>query len=250
MDFTKKVFLLTSCLLVSISLNANETIESFSKAKKLMKKVYKSNQTTFYGNCNYNYKDKSNMIVRESCGYKPRNEYTKKGKKNQRARRIEWEHVIPAENFGRQFACWREGNEACVKKSGKEYKGRRCCTKVNKQYRLMQADMHNLVPAIGELNADRSNFRYGFIDGEKRFYGEAIDFEVDFKRRVAEPADSIKGNIARTYFYFEKQYGMKISKKDKKLFIAWDRLDPVDNWERKRNNLISKYQGNKNPFVK
>jgi len=114
----------------------------------------------------------------------------------------------------------------------------------------MQADMHNLVPAIGELNADRSNFRYGLIEGEKRFYGEAIDFEVDFKRRVAEPADNIKGNIARTYFYFEKQYGMKISKKDKKLFKAWDKLDPVDNWERKRNRLISKYQGNKNPFIK
>ena len=30
------------------------------------------------------------MIDRDSCGYVPRNEYTKKGKKNERARRIEW----------------------------------------------------------------------------------------------------------------------------------------------------------------
>jgi len=89
MNFTKKVFLAISFIVTTTTLGANENIESFSKAKKLMKKVYKSNQTTFYGNCNYNYKDKSNMIVRESCGYKPRNEYTKKGKKNQRARRIE-----------------------------------------------------------------------------------------------------------------------------------------------------------------
>ena len=35
------------------------------------------------------------MIDRDSCGYVPRNEYTKKGKKNERARRIEWEHVMP-----------------------------------------------------------------------------------------------------------------------------------------------------------
>ena len=35
------------------------------------------------------------MIDRDSCGYVPRNEYTKSGKKNERARRIEWEHVIP-----------------------------------------------------------------------------------------------------------------------------------------------------------
>jgi len=33
------------------------------------------------------------MIDRKSCGYKPRNERIKKGKVNQRARRIEWEHL-------------------------------------------------------------------------------------------------------------------------------------------------------------
>ncbi len=76
------------------------------------------------------------MIDRESCGYKPRNERTKKGKVNQRARRIEWEHLIPAENFGRQFSCWREGNPQCVSSKGKAYKGRRCCTKVTRSIDL------------------------------------------------------------------------------------------------------------------
>ena len=32
----------------------------------------------------------------------------------------------------------------------------------------MEADMYNLYPAVGELNADRNNFRYGIIDGEER----------------------------------------------------------------------------------
>lgn len=240
--------LITFMITLSV-LQANETISSFSKSKKLLKKIYKGNQISFYANCQYNYKDKNNMIVRKSCGYTPRNEYTKKGKINTRARRIEWEHVIPAENFGRQFKCWRDGNPQCVKSNGKSFKGRKCCTKVNEKFRYMQADLHNLVPAIGELNADRSNFRYGIIKDEKRFYGENIDFEVDFKSKIAEPRDSIKGNIARTYFYFEDMYDMKISKKDRKLFEAWDNIDPVDNWERKRNQLIYKTQGNKNKFV-
>jgi len=30
-----------------------------------------------------------------------------------------------------------------------------------------EADMHNLVPAIGEINGDRSNYPYGNIRGEK-----------------------------------------------------------------------------------
>lgn len=69
--------------------------ESFDRSKKELRKIYKENQITLYCKCKYDYKDKDNMIDRASCGYRPRNEYTKKGKVNIRARRIEWEHVIP-----------------------------------------------------------------------------------------------------------------------------------------------------------
>lgn len=236
-------------LLFSIFANANSTIDSFSKSKKLLKEVYKGHQITFYSDCKYNYKDRNNMIDRNLCGYIPRNEYTKSGKKNERANRIEWEHVIPAENFGRQFSCWRDGNTECVDSKGKKYKGRKCCSKVNQQFKYMEADMHNLVPAIGELNADRSNFRYGIIEDEKRNYGNNIDFEIDFKTKRAEPKDDIRGNIARTYFYFEDTYGMKISKQEKQLFNAWDKLDPVDKWEIEKNKRVEKIQGNKNKFI-
>jgi len=76
--------------------------------------------------------------------------------------------LIKDQNFGRQFSCWREG----VTSKGKHYKGRRCCTKVNKKYRIMQADMHNLFPAIGELNADRKNFKFDFELSSQGQYGE------------------------------------------------------------------------------
>lgn len=228
----------------------NNRIDSFSKSKKLLKSIYKEHQITFYATCKYDYKDKNNMIDRKSCGYTPRNEYTKKGKINIRARRIEWEHVIPAENFGRQFVCWREGNSLCVNSSGKTYKGRKCCSQVDEKFKYMEADLHNLVPAIGELNADRSNFRYSMIEGEERVYGKNVDFEVDFKNRIAEPKESIRGDIARIYFYFEKEYQMKISNKDKKLLEVWNRIDPVDEWEIKKNEKVYKIQGNRNEFIK
>lgn len=75
-------------LLPLLMLNANETISSFDQSKKLLRDIYKGHQVTFYANCKYNYKDKNNMIDKSSCGYVPRNAYTKSGKKNERANRM------------------------------------------------------------------------------------------------------------------------------------------------------------------
>lgn len=188
------------------------------------------------------------MIDKASCGYIPRKVHTKKGKVNIRAKRIEWEHLIPAENFGRAFSCWREGNSACVTAKGKTYKGRRCCEKVNKEYRIMQADMHNLFPAIGELNADRSNHKFDFELPAQSQYGEC-KFEVDFKAKRAKVREEIRGVIARDYLYFNKQYNMKLSKQEKQKFEAWHKMYPANEWEIERNKRITKIQGNSNEFI-
>ena len=188
------------------------------------------------------------MINRKSCGYIPRNERTKKGNVNQRARRIEWEHLIPAENFGRQFSCWRDGNSKCVNKKGKAYKGRKCCTKVNKKYKQMQADMHNLFPSVGELNADRKNFRFDFEAGKSGQYG-ACEFNVLFKQKRVKVRKEIRGIIARDYLYFNKKYNMKLSKQELKKFKTWNKQYPVDSWEIERNKKIAKIQGNVNEFI-
>ncbi|MFT5835636.1 MAG: deoxyribonuclease-1 [Sulfurimonas sp.] len=221
---------------------------SFSKSKKQLRKIYRDHQTTIYCDCKYNYKDKKNMINRKSCGYKPRNERTKKGKVNQRARRIEWEHLIPAENFGRQFSCWREGNDKCVSSKGKKYKGRKCCTKVNKKYKIMQADMHNLFPAVGELNADRKNFRFDFELAKPKQYGEC-QFNVSFKQRKAKVREEIRGVIARDYLYFNKRYKMKLSKQELKKYKVWNKQYLPSDWEKERNKRIAKIQNNFNKFI-
>lgn len=63
----------------------------------------------------------------------------------------------------------------------------------------MEADLHNLVPAVGELNGDRSNYRMAVISGEDRTYG-ACDFEIDSSRKVVEPMAETRGDIARTIY--------------------------------------------------
>ncbi|MFW2611446.1 endonuclease [Aliarcobacter butzleri] len=210
-------------LIFVVLLSTTVFAESFSESKKLLKEIYKDHQTTFYCGCKYNPLDKDNMIDRNSCGYVPRNELTKKGKENERANRIEWEHIMPAENFGRHLACWKDG-------------GRKACSK-DPIFNKMEADMHNLVPAIGELNADRSNFRYGADKPKVGMYGEC-KFEVDFDANRAYVRDEIKGDIARAYLYMSKAYNINLSDQERKLMEAWNKQDPIDEWEIEKNKRI------------
>lgn len=242
----KKLFILFIVLFTySFSLYAEEfphTNESFSKAKKQMKQVYYDNQFTFYCNCIYDYKKEKGrektVVYNDSCGYKPR-------KNKKRGETIEWEHIMPAYRFASGLQCWNE--KICIDKNGKSYKGRKCCEKVDKKFRIMQADMYNLVPSVGELNGDRSNYSYGIIEGESRVYGEC-DFEVRGKK--AEPKEDIRGDIARTYFYMEETYNIELTDEERQLFIMWDKLDNISQWEKVRAERIKEIQGNENKFIK
>ena len=235
-------------LILLFILSTNFTFsQSFSSAKKtLLKKVYYDHKITFYCQNPYELKRvkgrEKAIIINDPNRYSPRNRYTKKGKINRRTKRVEWEHIVPAWNFGRQFSCWRDGDSQCITKRGKEYKGRKCCKKVSPLFKKMESDMFNLVPSIGEINADRRNYRY--MDTHQNIkgqYGECA-FKVDFKGRKAYPANYTKGFIARTYLYFFKKYHMKLSKRDKKMFQSWDKHYPPTEWEEIRKSRIQALQ--------
>ena len=236
-----RVTIMFGCLLIlsvaSSSLAQNTAIESFNNAKKRMVEVFSGHETTFYCGCAYTGKD----IDLTSCGYQPKTD-------TPRAKRLEWEHVVPAHAFGQAFKEWREGHPDCVDHKGKPFKGRNCARKRVKLFRVMEADLYNLQPAIGEVNGLRSNYSMEMIPGEKREFG-ACDVEIEDNK--VEPRPEIRGDIARTYRYMDKAYPGKgiISRSNQKLFEAWDKLDPVDDWERARARRIEAIQGNPNPFI-
>ena len=231
------IILISILLLSSQAFTQNTQITSFSKSKKLLLKLYKDNPVTLYCGCSYKGK-KPNL---SSCGYIPK-------KNKNRANRIEWEHVVPAHAFGQSFSEWRTGHPKCVSKKGKKFKGRKCVQKINAEYRRMQADMFNLYPAIGEVNGRRSNYSMAIIEGEKREFGKC---DVEINSRKVEPREEIRVEIARTYMYMDSVYPGRgiISKKNRKLFDAWNRGDPVDKWECERAKRIEKIQGNRNEVV-
>lgn len=241
MRFLRHPPLLAAALLTlatALAAGGNTRIHSFNKAKKLVLDIAGDEGRTLYCDCRFTAK----VVDAASCGYVPRRD-------NARARRIEIEHVVPAENFGRSFIEWREGHADCVKNDGTAFKGRRCAGKTNETYRLMEADLYNLYPEIGELNGDRSNYRYGMIAGEARAYG-SCDFEVE--DRVVEPREEIRGDIARVYFYMDAAYPNRgiLGNAARRLFEAWDKEDPVDAAECTRARKIELIQGNANDFVK
>jgi len=240
------VILLTmaGCGKESVSNKGNTKFESFIKVKNiLLKEVYSKHRDTFYCGCKFS----KNKKVRCKVG------------KGERAKRIEWEHIVPASQFGKTFSSWEKYTSLTCRVPSfirkifsikcKTLTGRANARRISKLYRLMESDMYNLVPAIGLVNQRRSNYPYRDIPGEKREFGNC-DFEVSGK--AAEPPSNVRGNIARTYFYMDHAYPKRniMSSKEKKVFKAWDKKDPVDEWECERCKKIESHQGNVNPFVK
>ncbi len=214
------------------ALVAQAAPESFEKAKiELRRTVYhdRTGAGDLYCGCNWTWMGRSGgRVDLASCGYEVRAD-------RNRAQRIEWEHVVPAWVLGHQRQCWQNG-------------GRENCKRSDPVFRAMEADMHNLSPAIGEVNGDRSNFRFGVLPSTPVQYG-ACPTRTDFRQRVTEPRDAVKGQVARIYFYMHDRYGLSMSRQQQQLLMAWDRMYPVSDWERERDRRIARAMGHHNPFV-
>lgn len=239
-----------ACLLFVLAANVlaeppPNPLPTFEAAKKVARDgIYAGHHVDFYCGCGFtpNASGSGGKIDASACGYNPR-------KNTARGKVLEWEHVVPAYYFGHNRTCWKTGHAQCVKSDGKPFKGRECCAKVDATFKRIEADLHNLTPAVGELNGDRSNLPYGIVDGEPRLYG-ACDFEIGGTPRVTEPRDSVRGDAARIWLYMADTYGVKLTAAQRMMFVTWSKSDPPDQWERLRNRRIEAAQGNKNPHVK
>lgn len=238
------MILVPGCGREQISDKGNTKNESFTKAKELLlNEVYNTHRVTFYCGCTFSKKKKVRCKVGEG----------------NRAGRIEWEHIVPASQFGKTFDSWKKYTPMTCWIPGFIRKifsircsvlsGRKNARRVSKLYRLMESDMYNLTPAIGLINQRRSNYPYREVPGEERKFG-GCDFEVSEK--TVEPPENVRGDIARTYLYMNDVYPGRniISSGEKKMFQEWDRKDPVDKWECERCKKIEGIQGNVNLFVK
>ena len=112
-------------------------------------------------------------------------------------------------------------------------------------YPSKATDVHNLKPADETENSSRSNDYFDYFDTSDTY----------------EPNDNVKGDIARILFYMATMYFDLTLNDDVfsasslktmgilSVLLEWNELDPVDDFERNRNEVIYSYQGNRNPFI-
>jgi deoxyribonuclease-1 len=225
-------FLLLALLLTLFGCSFREAPQTFDQARiDLRHFVYhdRNGEGDFYCECAWEWTGQSGgQIDTASCGYQIRAQPV-------RATRTEWEHILPASVFGQSRQCWRNG-------------GRENCNRTDAVFNAMEADMHNIVPALGEINADRSNYHFYEIAGEPYAYG-ACEFEVDSRQRIAEPRDAVKGQIARIYFYMHQRYGLMLAEALQRRYMQWDAQFPITAWEVERDKRIARIMGHQNPYV-
>lgn len=220
----------------------NKVWNNFERAKSsLERNVYNDKvmeRKEIYCGCKYDAKKKT-----IDCPFKPT-------MKIDRGLKIEWEHVVPAENFGANFSEWKSWSPTCSKKW---IKWGRECAKTNPDFARMEGDMYNLYPANGELNGLRSNRDYGIVSSnvwKQKLFPEC-DVKIDYEKDKFEPPTVMKGELARVSLYFAKVYPDKYKLTDikKSLFESWDVKYPVSPLECKRYEIIKKLQWTDNPIL-
>lgn len=106
-------------------------------------------------------------------------------------------------------------------------------------------DLHNLRTCNISVNSSRGNLP--FVEDGRPFTGSQPYGKFN---GGWYPGDAHIGDVARIVFYISVRYNLSLNKVGSlELFLEWHKLDPVDDFERARNENIFLQQGNKNPFI-
>lgn len=120
----------------------------------------------------------------------------------------------------------------------------------------MRSDLHHLMPTFMHPNSLRGHLPFGKVSGPVEYSNDA---GAKLGGGVFEPPDRAKGRVARALLYFFARYqGQGIFSGDfgpgfwnskLAMLLEWNRSFPPDADELRRNGLVEKFQGNRNPFI-
>lgn len=127
----------------------------------------------------------------------------------------------------------------------------------------MRTDLHHLYATLSTPNSQRGSLPLGLASEGRVTYSTASGSRLVARPNrvpVFEPSNPQKGNSARALFYFYLRYHNQSIRNAEyqahdfflsrlSQFEAWMQLDPIDQQEQNRNQLIAQRQGNRNPFV-
>lgn len=121
------------------------------------------------------------------------------------------------------------------------------------------ADLHHIRPVDPSVNSSHNNNPYGVVSTSDYCHTStangSVTIDAKCKNGVFEPGDDKKGDTARIIFYLLVRYSQSDSypitnvATSMDLLLEWNRLDPVDASEQRRNEAVYGIQGNRNPFI-
>ncbi|MDC0145380.1 endonuclease [bacterium] len=129
----------------------------------------------------------------------------------------------------------------------------------------MKSDMHHLRPCKTNVNSSRGNSPFGEVNTSQvnHWYwleydlsnppSQNIDEYSESASGLFEPREDMKGDIARSMFYFYTMYS-DVANDDffnvqKEQLYEWHQIDSITPQEIVRTNKISEYQDYPNPFI-
>ena len=125
-------------------------------------------------------------------------------------------------------------------------------------------DAHNLKPVDSSINTFRGE--KDFDNGGEVVLNGSVETSCYSTSSTFEPRDEVKGDIARIILYMDLRYEGGSGEPnlvvvdglttypypqigDKATLLEWHTQDPPDAFEKRRNDVIFKWQGNRNPFI-
>lgn len=156
---------------------------------------------------------------------------------------VQWMPIVPLKRMVEHKSCYQE--KICLDSKGDRFKGLRCCQKIDPLYQKMSTDLHNFVPEHPLLKRLKGNLNYGMASVEKNNV-DGCYLYIDKQKKIVEPANHIKGMIARIYFYMRDTYGLHLSLEETEQYLQWHHAYPASVFEKFRNEKIRELQGNKN----
>lgn len=109
---------------------------------------------------------------------------------------------------------------------------------------IAKTDLHHLFPCDSNVNSRRGNSPFAYVSHPTWQEGGSKSDKASFEVRKEK-----RGDIARALFYFSVRYNMRIDSKQEQVLKEWHEQDPVDAYEKRRNDKIQNFQNNRNPFI-
>jgi len=128
----------------------------------------------------------------------------------------------------------------------------------------LYTDAHNLKPVDASMNTLRGE--KDFDNGGETVLNGTIPTSCLTTSSTFEPRDEVKGDVARMILYMDVRYegganepnlvpvdGLTTYPNPQigvlSTLLEWHELDPPDAFEKRRNDVIYEWQGNRNPFI-